>query len=101
MVAIGRAIGVCIVTVPLALRRDLPRIDRSLAPYAIGSPVFDAAGFIALLVATGDGVAIPAVLSTGSAIAGAVFFRERLSRLQWAGVATTVAGVAALTALRG
>jgi drug/metabolite transporter (DMT)-like permease len=105
VVAIGRAIGLLIVTLPLALRRDLPRIDRSLAPYAIGSPVFDAAGFIALLVATGDGVAIPAVLSTGSAvllaIAGALFFHERLSRLQWLGVATTVAGVAALTALRG
>jgi EamA domain-containing membrane protein RarD len=35
------------------------------------------------------------------AIAGALFFHERLSRLQWLGVATTVAGVAALTALRG
>ena len=105
VVAIGRVVGVVIVSLPLAARRELPHVDRSLWPYAIGSPFFDAAGFAALLVASRDGVAVPAVLSTGSAvllaISGALVFGERLSRLQWIGVVTTIAGVAALTALRG
>ena len=105
VVAIGRAVGLVLVTVPIALSHGLPRIDRSLAPYAIGSPAFDAAGFATLLVASRHGVAVPAVLATGSAVllalSGVLVFRERLSRTQWAGVCTTVAGVAALTALRG
>ena len=104
VVAIGRVIGVAIISLPLALRRELPRIDRSLIPWAVGSPFFDAAGFAALLVASRDGVAVPAVLSTGSAVllalSGVLVFGERLSRLQWVGVVTTVAGVATLAALR-
>ena len=50
--------------------------------------MLDAAGFAALLVGSRDGVAVPAVLSTLSAVflalVGYFLFRERMSRLQWA-----------------
>jgi drug/metabolite transporter (DMT)-like permease len=55
-------------------------------------------------VGSQDGVAVPAVLSTLSAVflalIGYFFFRERMSRLQWAGALTTLAGVATLAATR-
>jgi drug/metabolite transporter (DMT)-like permease len=104
VVAAGRAVGLVLVTLPVAVRLGLPRPDRALLPYAIGSPVLDAAGFASLLVAGQHGVAVPAVLATLSAvvlaIGGVVVFRERLSRLQWLGVATTLVGVAALATTR-
>ncbi len=66
--------------------------------------MLDAAGFAALLVGSRDGVAVPAVLSTLSAVflalIGHFVFRERMSRLQWAGALTTLAGVATLAATR-
>ena len=104
VVAGGRAFGLVAVTIPVALAGRLPRLDRQILPYAIGSPVLDAAGFAALLVGSRDGVAVPAVLSTLSAVflalIGYFVFRERLSRLQWAGALTTLAGVATLAATR-
>jgi drug/metabolite transporter (DMT)-like permease len=104
IVACGRVIGFLAITVPAVSRGRLPRPTRPLLPYVIGSPVFDAAGFATLLVASRDGVAVPAVLATLSvvflALVGALAFRERLGRLQWAGVALTVLGVAALAATR-
>jgi drug/metabolite transporter (DMT)-like permease len=104
VVAGGRAFGLVAVTLPIALAGRLPRLDRQILPYAIGSPVLDAAGFAALLVGSRDGVAVPAVLSTLSAVflalIGRLVFRERMSRLQWAGALTTLAGVATLAATR-
>jgi drug/metabolite transporter (DMT)-like permease len=104
VVAVGRLFGLVIVTVPIALMGRLPRPDRQILPYAIGSPVLDAAGFSALLIGSRDGVAIPAALSTLSAVflalVGHLMFRERMSRLQWAGALTTLAGVATLAATR-
>jgi drug/metabolite transporter (DMT)-like permease len=104
VVAVGRVFGLLIVTVPITVMGRLPRPDRQILPYAIGSPVLDAAGFSALLIGSQDGVAIPAVLSTLSAVflalVGHLVFRERMSRLQWAGALTTLAGVATLAATR-
>jgi drug/metabolite transporter (DMT)-like permease len=104
VVAIGRVVGTVLVSAPVIVRSGLPPVPRSLVPFAIGSPVFDAAGFAALLVASRHGVAVPAVLATLSVIVltlvGVVVFRERLSRLQWVGVATTLLGVATLAATR-
>lgn len=104
VVAGGRAFGLVAVTLPIALAGRLPRLDRQILPYAIGSPVLDAAGFAALLVGSRDGVAVPAVLSTLSAVflalIGRLVFHERMSRLQWAGALTTLAGVATLAATR-
>jgi drug/metabolite transporter (DMT)-like permease len=104
VVAGGRVVGLVVVTVPVTLAGRLPRLDREILPYAIGSPLLDAAGFAALLIGSEDGVAVPAVLSTLSAVflalVGHLFFRERMSRLQWAGALTTLAGVATLAATR-
>ena len=104
VVGVGRLFGLVVVTLPIALLGRLPRLDREILPYAIGSPLLDAAGFSALLIGSQDGVAIPAVLSTLSAVflalVGHLVFRERMSRLQWAGALTTLAGVATLAATR-
>ncbi len=104
VVAGGRAFGLLAITIPVTLAGRLPRLDRQILPWAIGSPVLDAAGFAALLVGSRDGVAVPAVLSTLSAVflalIGYFFFRERMSRLQWAGALTTLVGVATLAATR-
>jgi len=104
VVAGGRLVGLVAVTLPIALAGRLPRLNREILPYAIGSPLLDAAGFAALLIGSQDGVAIPAVLSTLSAVflalVGHLVFRERMSRLQWAGALTTLAGVATLAATR-
>lgn len=105
IVATGRAVGVVVVTVPLALARALPRPERGLWPWLLGSPAFDAAGFAALLLATQDGVAVPAVIANMSVVLlsliAMVVFDERLGRLQWVGVATTLSGVAVLAATQG
>lgn len=94
IVATGRAVGVVVVTVPLALARALPRPERGLWPWLLGSPAFDAAGFAALLLATQDGVAVPAVIANMSVVLlsliAMVVFDERLGRVQWLGVATTL-----------
>jgi drug/metabolite transporter (DMT)-like permease len=104
VVAVGRLFGLVVVTVPVWLSGRLPKLDREILPYAIGSPMLDAAGFAALLIGSETGVAVPAVLSTLSAVflalVGHLVFRERMSRLQWAGALTTLAGVATLAATR-
>ena len=61
-------------------------------------------GFLAsmFLIGSQTGVAIPAALSTLSAVflalVGRLVFHERMSRLQWAGALTTLVGVATLAA---
>jgi drug/metabolite transporter (DMT)-like permease len=104
VVATGRMVGVVTVTAWVVTRHGLPRIPRTITGFAVGSPVFDGAGFLALLTAARHGVAIPAVLSTLSVLViaalGFVVFGERLTRLQWAGVLTTLVGVATIAATR-
>ncbi len=62
-------------------------------------------GFAAFALGARHGVAISAVLSsqfaTLAALAGLVLFRERLARIQLAGVATVAVGVAILSGLQG
>ncbi len=105
IVAAGRLVGLVVVTIPLMLAGRLPRPERALWPYVVGSPFFDAAGFIAVLIGSRDGVAIPAVLSNLSCVllvaVGAVAFHERLTPLQLSGATLTLLGVVALTLLRG
>ncbi len=104
IVAAGRVFGLAVVTVPIVLQRRLPRPERGILAYVIGSPLLDAAGFAALLIGTRDGVAVAVALSTLSAVflalTGRFVFRERMSRLQWAGAMTTVGGVASLALTR-
>jgi drug/metabolite transporter (DMT)-like permease len=99
----ARIAGVVAVALPLAVRGRL-RLSREAAPLVAAAGVCEVVGFIFYVVGARHGIAIAAVLgSQFAAIAaiGAYFlFRERLARLQLAGVVATLAGVAALTALR-
>ncbi len=99
----ARVIGVGFVAVPLALAGRL-RLPHEAAPLVGVAGVMEVAGFLSYAVAARHGIAVAAVLGAQfaalSAVAAFFLFRERLARLQLAGVATTLIGVAVLTGLR-
>jgi drug/metabolite transporter (DMT)-like permease len=104
VVAAARAAGAVAITGPVAARGGLPRPRGRMIGYALGSPLFDAVGFVALLIASRHGVALPAVLSTLNvvitALLGVAVFSERLTRVQWIGVAVTLVAAATLASVR-
>ena len=71
--------------------------------FVVASGLAEVAGFYSYTLGSRHGLAIAAVLSSQFAVlalaASYVLFGERLSRVQLAGVACVVVGVAALTAL--
>jgi drug/metabolite transporter (DMT)-like permease len=97
-----RLVGVVAVTIPLAMSRRL-RLARSALPLVVITGVAEVLGFVCFAVGARDSIAIAAVLGSQFAIvasvAAYVFLRERLTRLQLAGVVLIVVGVAALTAI--
>jgi drug/metabolite transporter (DMT)-like permease len=104
VVATGRVVGLIAITLPYLVLRGVPRVPRPVLPFAIGSPLFDATGFAALLIAGENGIAVPAALSTLNVpllvVLGAVVFRERPRPMQLLGILITVTGVAALALTR-
>jgi drug/metabolite transporter (DMT)-like permease len=98
----ARAVGVAAVTIPLALTSRL-HIARPAVPLVVVAGVCEVLGFASFALGARYGIAVTAVLGAQfaalSAIAARVLFRERLSRLQLAGMAMIVAGVAILAAL--
>ena len=94
-----RLVGVAIVTIPLALSRRL-RLSRSALPLVVFTGLAEVLGFICFAVGARDSVAVAAVLGSQfgavAAVAAFLFLRERLTRLQLAGVALILIGVAAL-----
>jgi drug/metabolite transporter (DMT)-like permease len=99
-----RVVGVVVVALPLAARGRL-LLTRSALPLVVTGGLAEVAGFISFTLGSRHGLAVSAVLASQFAAISAVFaflvFRERLLRIQVVGVATIVAGVAALTVLRG
>jgi len=99
----ARAVGVLVIALPLLASRRM-RLSRRALPLVLVSGLAEVAGFACLTLGARHGIAIAAVLSSQfavvAAIGGFVFFGERLSRIQLAGVVVTIAGVSALTALR-
>jgi drug/metabolite transporter (DMT)-like permease len=95
-----RLVGVVLVTIPLALSRRL-KLSRSALPLVAFTGVAEVLGFMCFAVGARDSVAIAAVLGSQFAavasVAAYLFLRERLTRLQLAGVIVILAGVAALT----
>ncbi len=90
-----------VVLVPIALLLAGLRLPAPLAKRAGVAGVFDAAAFVALAAAISIGpVAIASVVvsqgGTMAALLGLVFLRERLSRVQFVGVAFTCVAVALL-----
>lgn len=102
-VAPPRILGVLLVTIPLAATRRL-QLTRVAAPLVVVAGVAEVVGFSCFALGARHGLAVAAVLASQFAAVAAVaayfLFRERLSRLQVAGVATIVAGVTVLTALQ-
>jgi drug/metabolite transporter (DMT)-like permease len=99
----ARVIGAVALALPLALAGRL-RLTSRAAPLVVASGLAEVAGFYSYTWGSRHGLAIAAVLSSQFAVlalAGSyVLFGERLSRLQLAGVACVLVGVAALSALR-
>jgi drug/metabolite transporter (DMT)-like permease len=94
-----RLVGVAIVTIPLALSRRL-RLSRSVLPLVVFTGLAEVLGFVCFAVGARESVAIAAVLGSQFAVvagvAAYVLLRERLTRLQLAGVVLILVGVAAL-----
>ncbi len=100
LAAYGR-LGTMVVLVPVALLFAGLRLPRGLGRRAACAGVFDSAAFVALAAAISIGpVAIASVASsqggTMAAVLGLVMLRERLSRVQIAGVALTCVAVTLL-----
>ena len=94
-----RLVGVAVVTIPLLLSRRL-RLTRGALPLVMFTGLAEVLGFVCFAVGARDSVAVAAVLGSQfgavAAVAAFFFLRERLTRLQLAGVALILAGVAAL-----
>jgi drug/metabolite transporter (DMT)-like permease len=102
-VAPPRILGVLFVFVPLAASSRL-RLTRPALPLVVTAGIAEVVGFALFAVGSRHGVAVAAVLASQfaaiAAVAAYFLFRERLTRVQVAGVATIVIGVAVLTALQ-
>ncbi|HWD64112.1 MAG TPA: DMT family transporter [Solirubrobacteraceae bacterium] len=97
-----RLIGVAVITLPMALSRQL-RVPRGVWPALLVAGLCELAGFFAYATGTHHGIAVTAVLATLTGVIGAgsgrLFFGERLQRTQVLGIAVTFAGVATLAGL--
>jgi len=94
-----RLVGVAIVTIPLALSRRL-KLSRAALPLVVFTGLAEVLGFVCFAIGARASVAVTAVLGSQfgavAAVTAFVLMRERLTRLQLAGVALILAGVAAL-----
>ncbi len=99
----ARVVGVLVVALPLAAVRRL-RLTRPALPLVVAAGLGEVAGFACFTLGARHGLAVSAVLASQFAAIAAVLafllFRERLLRVQTAGVATIVGGVAALSLLQ-
>ncbi|MGZ4386157.1 MAG: EamA family transporter [Gaiellaceae bacterium] len=99
----SRALGVLAVSIPLALSSRL-RLTRRALPLVIVGGICEVVGFASYTWGARHGLAVSAVLASQfaalTALVGFVLFRERLGRIQLAGVVAIVAGVSVLSALQ-
>jgi drug/metabolite transporter (DMT)-like permease len=79
-------------------------MTREAAPLVFASGILEVAGLVAFTIGARHGIAVAAVLGSQFAaiatVAAFFLFRERLARVQLAGVAVIAVGVAVLTALQ-
>jgi drug/metabolite transporter (DMT)-like permease len=99
----ARVAGVVAVALPLLLARRL-RLTRRAAPLVLVAGLCEVLGFVSFSLGARHEIAVAAVLASQfaavAAVAAYVLFGERLARIQVAGVAAIVAGVAVLSALQ-
>ena len=98
----ARVIGVLVLAIPLLVLGRLV-ITRRSAPLVIGMGIAEVLGFTSFAIGAQYLVGVTSVLASQFAPIAAIMafflFKERLGRLQIAGVAVIVAGVVGLTAL--
>lgn len=98
-----RVVGVLVIALPLAVAGRL-RLTRRALPFVFVAGLAEVVGFASFALGARHGIAVSAVLASQfgaiAAVAAYVVFRERLGRLQIAGVAAIAAGVAILSALQ-
>jgi drug/metabolite transporter (DMT)-like permease len=103
VVLAARLIGVIVIALPLALAGRL-RLTRRAAPLVVTSGVCEVVGYYSYIAGARHGIAVAAVLSsqfaTLAAIVGYYLFGERLTRIQVAGIATVLGGVAVISGLQ-
>ena len=102
LAACGR-IGTVVVMLPVALLLRGVRLPRPLAKRSVAAGCFDAVAFVCMAAAVTIGpVAVASVMSAQgglvAAVLGFVFLHERLTRVQYVGIALTCAAVAFLAA---
>ena len=99
----ARAVGAIAITLPLALSRRLV-LTRKAAPLVAVAGVAEVGGFAADAVGARHGIAVAAVLASQfaalAALGAFLLYRERLTRVQVAGVAVIAVGIALLSVLR-
>lgn len=99
----ARVLGVAAVALPLVVSRRL-RVTRAALPLVVASGLCEVAGFACYAVGSRHGIAVAAVLASQfaalAAVAAFFLFRERLTRLQLAGVVAIAVGVAIVSALQ-
>jgi drug/metabolite transporter (DMT)-like permease len=95
-----RVVGVLVIALPLLVMRRWHIVRRAL-PYAIVGGICEVLGFYSFAFGARHGLAVAAVLASQFAalavVAGYLFFHERLTPAQIAGVAAIVAGVSLLS----
>jgi drug/metabolite transporter (DMT)-like permease len=95
-----RLVATLAVTLPLAATRRL-RLARSATTLVVAAGLCEVAGFSLYTLGARHDIAVTAVLvslfGAVAAVLGRVVFKERLARVQLAGVATFVAGVTVLS----
>jgi drug/metabolite transporter (DMT)-like permease len=99
----ARLIGTLALAIPLAVSGRLNVVRRAI-PLVVVAGVCEVAGFYSYAAGARHGIAVAAVLAsqfaTIAAVAAYFLFRERLNRVQLAGVSSVIVGVALLSALR-
>ena len=99
----ARLIGTVALAMPLAVAGRLGMVRRAI-PLIVVAGICEVLGFYSYTAGARHGIAVAAVLSsqfaTIAAVAAYFLFRERLNRVQLAGVSSVIVGVALLSALR-
>jgi drug/metabolite transporter (DMT)-like permease len=99
----ARLLGSVLVTLPVIATARL-RMTRAALPLVLISSACEVAGFALFALGARHGIATSAVLASQfgaiAAVAAYILFRERLARVQRAGVVVIVVGVGALTAVQ-
>lgn len=100
---VPRLIGVLVFAVPMVLLGRV-RLRRAAVPYIVLSGVCEILGLASFTLGARGGIAVAAIVASQfaalAAVLAFVLFGERLRRIQVAGVAAILVGVAVLTGLQ-